>query len=87
MGAILLAYIAIVSTATAAYFGAPIWTLLLGAAALMLLSAIEHRNLAAEYSKPYAASALTWAAWQSAGHGTLASGAAYLLGYLTRVSF
>lgn len=82
----MLAYFAIVSTATAAYFGAPMWTFLIGAAALMLLSALEHRHLAAEYSKPYATSALTWAAWQSAGHATLASGAAYLLGHLTRLS-
>ena len=83
----MLAYIAIVSTATAAYFGAPIWTFLVGAAVLMLLSAIEHRHLTTSFSKPYATSALTWAAWQSAGHATIAAGAAYLLGYLTRLSF
>jgi hypothetical protein len=53
----------------------------------MLLSAIEHRHFAAEYSKPYATSALSWAAWQSAGQATIASAAAYLLGYLTRISF
>ena len=41
----------------------------------------------AKYSRHYAASALGWAAWQSAGHATIASAAAYLLGYLTRVSF
>jgi len=83
----MLAYIAIVSTATAAYFGAPMWSFLVGAAVLTGLSAIEHRQLAAEYAKPYATSALTWAAWQSAGHATIATGAAYLLGYLTRVAF
>jgi hypothetical protein len=83
----MLAYIAIVSTATAAYFGAPIWTFLVGAAALILLSAIEHRELVGYYGKPYARSAIAWAAWQSAGHAMLASAAAYLLGYLTRLSF
>jgi hypothetical protein len=83
----MLAYIAIVSMATAAYFSAPIWTVLIGAVALMLLSVIEHRNLAANFSKSYATSTLTWAAWQSAGHAALASSAAYLLGYLTRLSF
>lgn len=83
----MLAYIAIVSTATAAYFNAPIWTFLVGAAALMLLSAVEHREFASSYSKPYARSAIAWAAWQSAGHALIASSAAYLLGYLTRLSF
>lgn len=83
----MLAYLTIVSTATAAYLGAPIWSLLIGAAVLTLLSAIEHRELAASYTKPYARSAIAWAAWQSAGHATLASSAAYLLGYLTRLSF
>lgn len=83
----MLAYLTIVSTAAAAYFGAPIWSFLIGAAALMLLSSIEHRDLTASYSKPYARSAIAWAAWQSAGHATLASGAAYVLGSLTRLSF
>jgi hypothetical protein len=83
----MLAYLAIVGTATAAYCGAPIWTFLVGAVALMLLAAFEHREFAASYSKPYARSAIAWAAWQSAGHATIAGGAAYLLGYLTRLSF
>lgn len=83
----MLAYLTIVSTAAAAYLGAPIWSLLVGAAILMLLSALEHRELVASYAKPYARSAIGWAAWQSAGHATLASATAYLLGYLTRLSF
>jgi hypothetical protein len=83
----MLAYIAIVSTATAAYFGAPIWSFLIGTIALMLLSAIEHRHLAVGLSRPYGPSLLSWAAWQSAGNAMLASAAAYLLGYLTRLSF
>ncbi len=83
----MLAYLTIVSTATAAYFGAPIWTLLVAAAALTLLSAIDHRELATGYAKPYARSAIVWAAWQCAGHATLACSAAYLLGYVTRLSF
>lgn len=83
----MLAYLAIVSTAAAAYFGAPLWTLLVGAVVLALLSAIEHRELAASYAKPYARSAMAWAAWQSAGHAMIASSAAYLLGYVTRLGF
>jgi hypothetical protein len=81
------AFVAIVSTATTAYLGAPIWTILIGTAALMLMSAVGHRHFAASFAKPYARSALTWAAWRSAGHAMLASGGAYLLGYVTRLSF
>jgi hypothetical protein len=83
----MLAYLTILSTATASFFGAPVWSLLLGAGVLMLLSAIDHRELTASYSKPYARSAVGWAAWQSAGHATLAASAAYMLGYLTQLSF
>ncbi len=83
----MLAYVTIMSTATAAYLGAPVWSLLVGAVVLMLLSASDHRELAASYAKPYARYAIAWAAWQSAGHATLASSAAYLLGCLTRLSF
>ena len=83
----MLAYTAIASTATAAFFGAPIWTFLIGAAALVLLATFEHREVASSYSKTYARSMIAWAAWQSAGHATIASGAAYLLGYATRLGF
>jgi hypothetical protein len=82
----MLAYLAIVSTATAAFLGAPVWTFLLGAAALMLLSAIEHRRIAMNAAW-HSLEMLSWAAWQSAEHAMLASGAAYVLGYLTRLSF
>ncbi len=62
----MLAYTAIAATATAAYFGAPIWTFLIGAGVLMLMAAHEHRQFATSYSKPYARTIMVWAAWQSA---------------------
>jgi hypothetical protein len=82
----MLAYLAIISTATAAFFGAPVWTFLVGAAALMLLSAFEHRRIATDATWD-SLEMLSWAGWQSAAHAFLASGAAYLLGYVTRLSF
>lgn len=80
------AYLAIFSTATAAYFGAPVWTFLVGAVVLMLLSAIEHRRIAIDAAR-HSLAMFSWAAWQSAGHAMLAAGTAYALGYLTSLSF
>ncbi len=81
----MLAYLAIVSTATAAFLGAPVWTFLVGAGVLMLLSAIEHRRIATHATWD-TLEVLRWAAWQSAGHALMASGAAYALGYVARLS-
>jgi hypothetical protein len=82
----MLAYLAIVSTATAAFFGAPVWTVLVGAAALTLLSAVEHRRMAMEATW-HSLEMLSWAPWQSAAHAMLASGGAYVLGYVTKLCF
>jgi hypothetical protein len=80
----MLAYLAIVSTSAAAFFGAPVWAFLIGTALLMLLSAIEHRKLGMGAARNSPA-LVSWAAWQSAGHAMLAAGAAYGLGYVTRL--
>jgi hypothetical protein len=82
----MLVYLAILSTATAGFLGAPVWTFLIGSAALMLLSAIEHRRIAMNATW-HSLEMLSWATWPSAGHAFLASGAAYLLGYITQLGF
>ena len=82
----MLAYLAIISTATAAFLGATVWTFLVGAAALILLSAIQHRRIVMDATWD-SLEMLSWDAWQSAGHAFLASGAAYVLGYIARLSF
>jgi hypothetical protein len=82
----MLTYLAIVSTATAAFLGAPVWTLLIGAAVLTLLSALEHRRIVTHATWD-SLEMLSWTAWQSAGNAFLASGAAYVLGYVTKLCF
>ncbi len=79
-------YLAIVLTALAAFFGAPVWAFLVGAAALMVVSALEHRRIAANATWE-SLEALHWATWHNAGQAVLASGGAYVLGHLVRLSF
>lgn len=80
----MIAYLAILTTALAAFFGAPVWTALIGAGVLLSISVSEQRKLAVRFSNIGAAHVLSMAVWQSAGHALMASGAAYVLGSASR---
>lgn len=82
----MLAFTSILMTALAAFAGAPIWTALIGAAILFSVSLREQRKLATRFSNLGVTHVLTMAHWQSAGHALLASGAAFGLGALIRLT-
>ncbi len=83
----MIAYLAILLTALAAFAGAPVYAVLPGAAILFTIAFREHRHLAARFAAINAAHVLTAAAWQSAGHALIASGAAWGVGLLSRLAF
>lgn len=78
----MIAYLAILTTALAAFFGAPVWTALIGAGVLLSISVSEQRKLAERFANIGATHVLSMAAWQSAGHAIMASGAAYFFGFV-----
>lgn len=80
----MIAYLAIVTTALAAFFGAPIWAVIAGAAVLLAISITEQRKLSSRFAAIGSSHILAMAAWQSAGHALMASGAAYVTGILIR---
>ena len=79
-GANMVAYLSILATAVAAFFGAPVWATLPGAAILTAISLREHRQLSVRFAAINASHVLHMANWQSAGHALMASGAAWGLG-------
>ncbi len=81
----MLAFTSILLTALAAFGGAPIWIVALGAAVLFSISLREQRKFAARFANLGVSHVLTMAHWQSAGHAILASGAAFGLGALSRL--
>lgn len=82
----MIAYLAILTTALAAFCGAPIWAIIPGAGILLAISISEQRKLSSRFAAIGSSHILLMAAWQSAGHALIASGAAYGLGLLARVS-
>lgn len=80
----MIAYLAILTTALAAFFGAPIWAIIPGAAVLLATSINEQRKLSARFAAVGSSHILAMAAWQSAGHALMASGAAFGMGVLIR---
>ncbi|MBX9683784.1 MAG: hypothetical protein K2X41_08350 [Hyphomicrobium sp.] len=82
----MIAYLAILTTALAAFFGAPIWTVIIGAGVLVASSVSEQRKLAERLANIGASHMLAMAAWQSAGHALLASGAAFTIGTVSRLA-
>lgn len=80
----MLAFTSILLTALAAFAGAPLWVVGIGATALFSISLREQRKLASRFMDLGASHVLTMAHWQSAGHAFLASGAAFGLGALSR---
>jgi hypothetical protein len=82
----MLAFTSIFLTAIAAFAGAPVWAVAIGALALFSLSMREQRKFAARFANIGVSHVLTMAHWQSAGHAIVASGAAYLLGWLVSSS-
>ena len=84
-GANMVAYLSILAVAVAAFFGAPVWAMLPGAAILTAISLREHRQLSARFAAINASHVLHMANWQSAGHALMASGAAWGLGILTKL--
>lgn len=83
----MIAYLAILTTALAAFFGAPIWAIIPGAAVLLAMSVNEQRKLSARFAAIGSSHILAMAAWQSAGHALMASGAAYLIGTAARLAW
>lgn len=82
----MIAYLTILSTALAAFLGAPIWSVALGAMVLLATSIGAQRKLSTRFASIDTGNVLTMAAWQCAGNAFLASGAAFVLGSLVRVS-
>jgi hypothetical protein len=83
----MIPYLAILTTAVFALFGAPVWAILPGASILLAVSLSEQRKLSARFAAIGSSHVLTMAAWQSAGHALMACGAAYGLGTVARLSF
>ncbi len=81
----MMAYLAILSTALAAFFGAPVWAVVPGAAVLFSISLSEQRKLSARFAAIGSSYMLTMAAWQSAGHALMATGAAWGLGAFVHI--
>lgn len=82
----MIAYLAILTTALAAFFGAPVWTVLIGAGVLVAISVSEQRKLAERFVNIGASHVLAMAAWQSVGHALMASGAAFAVGIISRLA-
>lgn len=76
----MIAYLAILTTALAAFLGAPVYAIIPGAAVLLAISVNEQRKLSSRFAAIGSSHILAMAAWQSAGHALMASGAAYALG-------
>jgi hypothetical protein len=81
------AYLAILTTALAAFIGAPIWAIIPGALVLLTISVSEQRKLASRFAAIGSSHILTMAAWQSAGHALMASGAGYAIGTIAALSW
>ena len=83
----IVAYCSILFTALAAFCGAPIWTALFGASILLAISLSEQRKFATRFAAIGSSHVLSMAAWQSAGHALMATGAAYGVGLLSRLAY
>jgi len=75
----LLAYLAIGGTAISSALGAPMWIILVGAATLLLASALEYRRLASITDFTFV-QIILFGGWKSAGNALAACAAAYALG-------
>jgi len=82
----MLAFSSILLTALAAFAGASIWIIAIGAAILFSISLKDQRALANRFSKLGLTHVLNMAHWQSAMHAILASGAAFGLGAISRLA-
>ena len=81
----MIAFLAILSTALAAFAGAPVWAVVPGTLVLLTISLLEQRKLNARFAAIGASYVLTMAAWESAGNALMATGAAYGLGFILRI--
>ena len=82
----MIAYCAILFTAIAAFFGAPVWSVVFGASVLFKISLNEQRKFSARFANIGASHVLSMAAWQSAGHALAACGAAWVLGTIVGIT-
>ena len=82
----MIAYLAILTTAFAAFCGAPIWAIIPGASILLAISGSEQRKLSSRFAAIGSSHILAMAAWQSAGHALMACGAAYAIGIASRLA-
>jgi hypothetical protein len=83
----MIAYATIVSIAGMGYFGAPWWSLLVGAGALAYLAHLELRALGPRFSAVRAMYMLEAATHARVGHSLLAAAAAYGWGAVVRIAF
>ena len=83
----MIAYLAILTTALAAFCGAPVYAVIPGAAVLLAISLKEQRKLSSRFAAIGSSHVLHMAAWQSAGHALMAGGAAYAIGAASRLAF
>lgn len=74
-------------TALGSFVGAPLWTILVGACALVALAFHELRQLDQKYASAGTTQVWMMAASQSALHALLASSAAYALGSVARLTY
>ena len=80
----MLAFLSILATALAAFAGAPLWTMLIGAGVLVTISLSEQRKLAGRFEAIGARHVLVYAAWQSGFDALVATVAAFALGWALR---
>ena len=81
----MIAYLAILSTALAAFAGAPLWAVMPGTLVLLTISLVEQRKLSSRFAAIGQSHMMTAAALESSANALMATGAAYGLGLLVRV--
>lgn len=82
----MLAYLAILGAALSGLAGGPVWTIAVSAIALMSLSYAEHFHIYRRGQEMGVTDVLEWAIVRSALHAVLAAGAAFLGGFLLRLT-
>lgn len=81
----MLAYAIILSTALSGLVGLPWWTIVVGAAGLILVSMSEHLQYRSPWGRAVTAEVMSLSTVASAVNGSIAVSAAFLLGRLSAV--
>lgn len=77
-----LAFSAIFATAVAAFAGAPLWAVVPGTLVLLTISLLEQRKFNERFAAIGASYVLRMAAFESATSALMATGGAYVVGYV-----